>query len=86
MTCAGCEAAVRIAARGVDGVTDVQVSHTKGSAEVTFDPSKTNPDASRKPSRPSQVSRQNLSGPMAGSRVSDTRRHHARGGGIFARM
>lgn len=45
MTCAGCEAAVRMAARSVDGVTFVNVSHAKGNAEVTFDPSKTNPDA-----------------------------------------
>ena len=43
MTCAGCEAAVRMAARSVDGVTDVKVSHAKGNAEVTFDPSKTTP-------------------------------------------
>ena len=45
MTCAGCEAAVRLAARSVDGVTDVKASYAKGNAEVTFDPSKTNPDA-----------------------------------------
>lgn len=45
MTCAGCEAAVRMAARSVDGVTDVKASYAKGNAEVTFDPSKTNPDA-----------------------------------------
>ena len=45
MTCAGCEAAVRMAARSVDGVTDVKVSYAKGNAEVTFDPSKTTPGA-----------------------------------------
>lgn len=45
MTCAGCEVAVRMAARSVDGVTDVKVSHAKGNAEVTFDPSKTTPAA-----------------------------------------
>ena len=45
MTCAGCEAAVRMAARSVDGVTDVKASYAKGNAEVTFDPSKTNPAA-----------------------------------------
>lgn len=45
MTCAGCEAAVRMAARGVDGVTAVKVSYAKGNAEVTFDPSKTTPAA-----------------------------------------
>lgn len=45
MTCAGCEAAVRMAARSVDGVTDVKVSYAKSNAEVTFDPSKTTPSA-----------------------------------------
>lgn len=45
MTCAGCEAAVRMAARSVDGVAEVKVSYAKGNAEVTFDPSKTTPDA-----------------------------------------
>ena len=45
MTCAGCEAAVRMAARSVDGVTDVKVSYAKGNAEVTFDPAKTTPAA-----------------------------------------
>ena len=45
MTCAGCEAAVRMAARSVDGVTEVKVSYAKGNAEVTFDPSKTSPTA-----------------------------------------
>lgn len=45
MTCAGCEAAVRMAARSVDGVTDVKASYAKGNAEVTYDPSKTNPSA-----------------------------------------
>lgn len=45
MTCAGCEAAVRMAARSIDGVTAVTVSYAKGNAEVTFDPSKTTPAA-----------------------------------------
>jgi copper chaperone CopZ len=45
MTCAGCEAAVRMAARSVDGVTAVKASYAKGNAEVTFDPSKTTPAA-----------------------------------------
>jgi copper chaperone CopZ len=48
MTCAGCEAAVRMAARSIDGVTDVKVSYAKGSAELTFDPARTNPMRSRK--------------------------------------
>ena len=43
MTCAGCEAAVRIAARSVDDVSDVKVSYAKGLADVTYNPSKTNP-------------------------------------------
>src|SRR5689334_8267522 len=43
MTCAGCEVAVRLAARSVDGVQDVTVSYAKGKADVTYDPAKTNP-------------------------------------------
>ena len=43
MTCAGCEVAVRLAARSVDGVQDVKVSYAKGKADVTYDPAKTNP-------------------------------------------
>jgi len=45
MTCSGCEAAVRHAARQVDGVKDVKASYEKGAAEVTYDPAKTNPEA-----------------------------------------
>src|SRR5215212_8665756 len=45
MTCAGCEVAVRLAARRVDGVRDVTVSYAKGKAEVTYDPAKTSPAA-----------------------------------------
>ena len=45
MTCAGCEAAVRMAARSVDGVTEAKASYAKRNAEVTFDPTKTNPAA-----------------------------------------
>jgi copper chaperone CopZ len=45
MTCAGCEAAVRMAARSVRGVTDATVSYSKGQAEVRYDPSKTTPRA-----------------------------------------
>jgi copper chaperone len=45
MTCAGCEVAVRLAARSVDGVQDVTVSYAKGKAEVTYDPAKTSPAA-----------------------------------------
>jgi copper chaperone CopZ len=45
MTCAGCEAAVRIAARRVAGVHDVTVSYAKGSATVTYEPGRTSPEA-----------------------------------------
>jgi len=45
MTCAGCEAAVRMAARSIDGVKDVKASYAKRNAEVTYDPSKTSPEA-----------------------------------------
>jgi copper chaperone CopZ len=45
MTCAGCEAAVRMAAKSVDGVKTVKVSYEKGNAELTYDPAKTTPDA-----------------------------------------
>jgi mercuric ion transport protein len=45
MTCAGCEAAVRMAARSVQGVREVKASHAKANAEVTYDPSKTTPEA-----------------------------------------
>src|SRR4051812_3417655 len=45
MTCAGCEAAVRMAARAIDGVKDVKASYAKRNAEVTYDPSKTSPAA-----------------------------------------
>jgi copper chaperone CopZ len=44
MTCAGCEAAVKIAAKQIDGVKDVKASYAKGTAEVTFDSAKTTPD------------------------------------------
>jgi copper chaperone len=45
MTCAGCEAAVKIAAKKVEGVTDVTVSYDKAAAQVTYDPAKTTPEA-----------------------------------------
>ena len=45
MTCAGCEAAVKIAAKSVDGVKDVRASYDKANADVTYDPSKTSPEA-----------------------------------------
>ena len=45
MTCAGCEAAVKIAAKRIDGVKDVTVSYNKTAADVTYDPAKTTPAA-----------------------------------------
>ena len=45
MTCGGCEAAVKIAARRIDGVTAVTASYTTGTADVTYDPARTSPDA-----------------------------------------
>lgn len=45
MFCGGCEAAVKIAANKVDGVKDVKTSSEKRTAEVTYDPSKTNAEA-----------------------------------------
>jgi copper chaperone CopZ len=45
MTCSGCEAAVKIAAKQIDGVKDAKASHAKGTAEVTYDSAKTSPDA-----------------------------------------
>ena len=45
MTCAGCEAAVKIAAKKIDGVSDITVSYDKAAAQVTYDPAKTTPEA-----------------------------------------
>ena len=45
MDCAGCEIGVRIAANKVDGVKDVKTDSDKRTAQVTFDPSKTNAQA-----------------------------------------
>lgn len=45
MTCSGCEAAVKLAAKQIDGVKDAKASYAKGTAEVTYDPAKTGPDA-----------------------------------------
>jgi copper chaperone CopZ len=45
MTCGGCESAVRLAAKRVDGVKTVSASYKSGTAEVTYDGSKTSPDA-----------------------------------------
>lgn len=45
MTCGGCESAVKLAAKRVDGVKTVSASYKSGTAEVTYDASKTSPDA-----------------------------------------
>lgn len=45
MTCSGCEAAVRLAAKQIDGVKDAKASYAKGTAEVTYDPARTAPEA-----------------------------------------
>src|SRR2546425_778082 len=45
MTCAGCEAAVKNAAQTIDGVKDVKASYDRRNAEVTYDTTKTTPEA-----------------------------------------
>jgi copper chaperone CopZ len=45
MTCGGCAAAVKSAAKKIDGVKDARVSYKQGTAEITYDPGRTNPDA-----------------------------------------
>lgn len=45
MTCAGCEAAVKLAAKRIAGVKDAKASYAKGTADVTFDPAKTTAEA-----------------------------------------
>ena len=45
MFCGGCEVAVKMAATKVAGVKDVKTNSDKRTAEVTFDPSKTNAEA-----------------------------------------
>ena len=45
MTCGGCESAVKIAAKRVDGVKAVTASAKSGTAEISYDPSKTSPEA-----------------------------------------
>lgn len=45
MDCGGCEIGVKIAASKVDGVKDVKTSSDTRTADVRFDPSKTNAEA-----------------------------------------
>ena len=44
MTCAGCEGAVKLAAKRVDGVKSATASAKSGTADVTYDASKTSPE------------------------------------------
>lgn len=45
MTCGGCAAAVKMAALAVDGVKDAKVSYEEKRADITYDPTKTSPEA-----------------------------------------
>lgn len=45
MTCGGCEGAVKLAAKRVDGVKSVTASAKSGTADVTYDTAKTSPEA-----------------------------------------
>ncbi len=40
MACGGCSATIANALRAIDGVIEAEVSHTEGTAEVSFDPAK----------------------------------------------
>lgn len=45
MTCGGCAAAVKLVLKKTPGVVSSSVSYEEKRAEVTFDPSKTSPNA-----------------------------------------
>jgi len=45
MTCGGCEAGVKIAVKRLDGVREVEVSHTEKRASVTYDAERVTPQA-----------------------------------------
>jgi copper chaperone CopZ len=45
MACSACAARVQKEALKVDGVTSAKVDQPKGTAEITFDPTKTTPEA-----------------------------------------
>ena len=45
MTCAGCEAGVKLATKAINGVQDAKASFKNGTADITYDPTKTTPDA-----------------------------------------
>ncbi len=44
MTCDGCEAAVKMAVRQLDGIYQVDASYKEGSAVVSYEPSKVKPE------------------------------------------
>jgi copper chaperone CopZ len=45
MVCGACSSRVQAVVKRVDGVGEAAVSHQTGSAEVTYDPMRTNPAA-----------------------------------------
>ena len=45
MACSACAARVEKEARKIDGVKAAKVSQPKGTAEITYDPAKTTPEA-----------------------------------------
>ena len=45
MACGACASAVEKAAKRIEGVTSAKVSQPKGTAEITYDPAKTTPEA-----------------------------------------
>ena len=45
MVCSACAATVEKNAKKIDGVISVKASQPKGTAEITYDPAKTSPDA-----------------------------------------
>lgn len=40
MACGGCAAAIANALHSIDGVTEAEVSHSEGTAEISFDAAK----------------------------------------------
>lgn len=45
MVCGACAAQVEKTAKKIDGVSAVKASQPKGTAEITYDPAKTSPEA-----------------------------------------
>ena len=45
LTCVTCEPPVKKAAKAIAGVSDANVSWQAGTAEITYDPAKTSPEA-----------------------------------------